>query len=274
MPKLNKRIEEINNERKQNYEILNEFKNRLNNLDLILNPEIVRSIDDFESFEDDKFKDFIKVQRDKLNKFLDDFKKIEIDIKELNNQIKNKNDENAKITTEIKSLEANRATLEKELEDKSIKKFIEKVNYYYGKLMGYKKQPIILKDGKLFFKTRFRNKYDEIDDISASKGIGESEKKCLDAALLFTFVDLDNEYKSSLIDFVILDDPADGLYDDVTLPIDAQHKINLLNLIKEKCDNTNTQFLILTADKAYNEILELPTTSIKFNADLYRFDSQ
>ncbi|WP_048042007.1 hypothetical protein, partial [Methanosarcina mazei] len=185
-----------------------------------------------------------------------------------------KNNEIIKITTDIKSLEENISTLEKELEEKSSKKFLELVNYYYGKIMGYKKQPIILENGKLFFKTRFRNKYEEIDDISASKEIGESEKKCLDTSLLFTFIDLNNEYNSSLIDFVILDDPADGLYDDVSLPVDAQHKTNLLNLIKEKCVNNDTQFLILTADKTYNEILELPTTSIKFNTDLYRFDSQ
>ncbi|AKB69501.1 ATP-binding protein [Methanosarcina mazei] len=274
LPKLNEKIKGIYEERKKNYETLNEFKNKLNDLDLILNPEIVRSTEDFESFEDDKFKNFIETQREKLNKFQNDFKEIETDIKELTNQIEIKNNEIIKITTDIKSLEENISTLEKELEEKSSKKFLELVNYYYGKIMGYKKQPIILENGKLFFKTRFRNKYEEIDDISASKEIGESEKKCLDTSLLFTFIDLNNEYNSSLIDFVILDDPADGLYDDVSLPVDAQHKTNLLNLIKEKCVNNDTQFLILTADKTYNEILELPTTSIKFNTDLYRFDSQ
>ncbi|MGI5992505.1 MAG: hypothetical protein ACOX79_08980 [Methanosarcina sp.] len=274
LPKLNEKIKGIDEERRKNYEIMNELKNRLNDLDLILNPEIVRSIEDFESFEGDKFKNFIEMQREKLNKFQNDFKEIKTDIKELTNQIEIKNNEIDKNTAYIKSLEEKVSTLEKELGEKSAKKFLELLNYYYGKMMGYKKQPIILKDGKLFFKTRFRNKYEEIDNISASKEIGESEKKCLDVALLFTFIDLDNEYNSSLIDFVIIDDPADGLYDDVSLPVDAQHKTNLLNLIKEKCDNNDTQFLILTADKTYNEILELPTTSIKFNTDLYRFDSQ
>jgi len=274
LPKLNEKIKGIEEERNKNYKIMNELKIKLNDLDLILNPEIVRSIENFESFEDDKFKNFIEIQKEKLNKFQTDFKEIETDIKELTDQIEIKNNEIAKITTDIKSLGEKVSTLEKELEEKSAKKFLEIMNYYYGKMMGYKKQPIILKNGKLFFKTHFRNKYEEIDDISASKEIGESEKKCLDIALLFTFIDLDNEYNSSLIDFVILDDPADGVYDDVSLSVDAQHKTNLLNLIKEKCDNNDTQFLILTADKTYNEILELPITSIKFNTDLYRFDSQ
>lgn len=270
LPKLNIRIQEMKSELNKNYELLENLNGKLNGLSLILNPEIVRSIENFESFEDMKFKSFIEEQRLKLNKFQNEFNETEIDIKELNSQIKNKDDEIAKITTEIKSLESKKSILERELEEKGIKTFLEKVNFYYGRLMDYKKQPIIWEDGKLFFKTSFK-KYEEIDDISASKEIGESEKKCLDAALLFTFVDLDNEYNSSLIDFVILDDPADGLYDDINLHKDAHNKTNLLNLIKEKCWNNDSQFLILTADKSYNEILDLPTTSIKFNKDLFGF---
>lgn len=273
LPRLNEKIKEINNERNKNYELLNNLKNKLNDLTLILNPEIVRSIENFGSFEDVKFKIFIEEQKIKLNKFQNDLNETEIDIKNLNEQIQNKNDEIFKITTEIKSLESKRLILEKELEDKGIKFFLEKMNFYYSKLMGYKSQPIVLKNGKLFFKTFF-NKCEEIDDISDSKEIGESEKKCLDAALLFTFIDLDNEYNSSLIGFVILDDPADGLYDDINLGKDAHNKTNLLSLIKEKCKNNDTQFLILTADRSYNHFLGLPTTSIKFNKDLFGFDSK
>lgn len=273
LPKLNIRIQEMKSELNNNYELLGDLKSKFNDLSLILNPEIVRSIENFESFEDIEFKTFIEEQRLKLNKFQKEFNETEIDIKELNSKIKSKDDEIAKITTEIKSLEFKKSILEKELEEKGIKTFLERVNFYYGRLMDYKKQPIILEDGKLFFKTSFK-KYEEIDDISASKEIGESEKKCLDAALLFTFVDLDKEYNSSLIDFVILDDPADGLYDDINLHKDAHNKTNLLNLIKEKCGDNESQFLILTADKSYNEILDLPTTSVKFNKDLFGFDLQ
>jgi hypothetical protein len=272
LPKLNERIQEMNSERNKNYELLNNSNRKPNNSSLILNPEIVRSIEDFESFEDVNFKIFIEEQRIKLNKFINDFKETEMSIKELDNQIKSKNEEITKITTEITSLELKRSTLEKELEDKCIKIFLERANFYYGRLMDYKRQPIILKDGKLFFKTCLK-KYEEIDDISASKEIGESEKKCLDAALLFAFVDLDNKYNSSLIDFVILDDPADGLYDDIALHKNAHNKTNLLNLIKEKCRNNDAQFIILTADKSYNEILEFPIASITFNTDLFRFGS-
>lgn len=273
LPKLNEKIQGMNDEYKKNFKTLDQLKSKLNNLDLILNPEIVRSVEGFESFEDINFKKFIEDQRIKLNKFQSDFKEIELNIKKINNQIEDKTNMIVKTTKEIKSLESKISALEKELEEKSIKKFLEKVNYYYGRLMGYKKQPVVLENGKLLFKTRLRNKYDEIDDISAPKEIGESEKKCLDAAFLFAFIDLDNEYKSSMIDFVILDDPADGLYDDTTLPEDAHSKTNLLNLIKEKSRNNDAQFLILTADQSYNEILELPTTSVTFNKDLFRFGS-
>ncbi|RXA20583.1 hypothetical protein EQO05_05565 [Methanosarcina sp. MSH10X1] len=273
LPKLNERIQQMEGELNKNYELLHNLKSKLNDLALILNPEIVRSIESFKSFEDVKFKTFIEEQRLQLKKFRNEFNKTEMDIKESNNQIKNKDDEIAKITTEIKSLESKRSILEKELEEKGIKTFLERINLYYGRLMGYKSQPIVLENGKLFFKTSFKN-YEEIDDISTSKEIGESEKKCIDASLLFTFIDLDNEYNSSLIDFVILDDPADGLYDDLNLRKDAHNKTNLLNLIKEKCKTNDTQFLILTADRSYNDILELPTVSVKFNKDLFGFDVQ
>ena len=137
--------------------------------------------------------------------------------------------------------------------------------------MGYKKQPIVLKDGKLFFKTPLRGKKEEVDDISTSKSIGESEKKCLDAALLFTLIDLDIENNISLINFVILDDPADGLFNDMNLKPEVHNKTNLLNLIKEKCDTDQTQFIILTADKTYNEILGFKTTNINFNTDILMY---
>jgi hypothetical protein len=257
----------------KNYDLLKSLKSKLNDSTLILNPEIVRSIEDFESFEDMKFKDFIEVQRQRLNKFQSDLDETEKSIKEFKQQIKNKDIEIAKITTETESLDSKKLILEKEIEEKGIKTFLERINFYYGRLMGYKSQPITLENGKLYFKTSFKN-YEEIDDISTSKEIGESEKKCLDAALLFAFIDLDNEYNSSSIDFVILDDPADGLYDDINLRKDAYNKTNLLNLIKEKCMNNYTQFLILTADRSYNDILDLSTTSVKFNKDLFGFDLQ
>jgi len=46
-------------------------------------------------------------------------------------------------------------------------------------------------------------------------------------------------------------------------------KTNLLNLIKEKCDTNDTQFIILTGDNADKDILKLPTTKINFNKDLF-----
>lgn len=93
----------------------------------------------------------------------------------------------------------------------------------------------------------------------------------MDAALLLTFNDLDKENNVSLIDFVILDEPAEGLHDDLDLEAEAHNKSNLLNLIKMKCDGDEAQFIILTADKSYNEILKLPTSRIKFDMDITRF---
>lgn len=271
LPKINKEIKQIEDELTKNYKVLNDFKKKLDDLKLISNPEIVRCVEKFKYFDDGDLKIFIEEQKAIFDERIEDFEKTKDEMKVVNNIINEQNKHIKHISKHIETLEKNKKELQKELEEESITKFLQKMNFYYGKLMGYKKQPIVLKDGKLFFNTPLRGNKEEEDDISTSKSIGESEKKCLDAALLFTFIDLDKENNASLIDFVILDDPADGLFDDMNLKPEAHNKTNLLNLIKEKCDTDQTQFIILTADKTYNKILGLSTTSINFNADIFRF---
>lgn len=271
LPKINKEIKQIEDELTKNYTVLNDLEKKLDNLKLILNPEIVRCVEKFKYFDDDEVKIFIEEQKAKLDERIEDFEKAKYEVKVVSTNIDEKSKHIEDMSKHIETLEKNKNELQKELEVESITKFLKKMNSYYGKLMGYKKQPIVLKDGKLFFKTPLRGKKEEVDDISTSKSIGEAEKKCLDAALLFTFIDLDRKNYASLIDFVILDDPADGLFDDVNLKPEAHNKTNLLNLIKENCDTDQTQFIILTADETYNKILGLSTTSINFNADIFRF---
>ena len=271
LPKINTEIKQIKDELTKNYKVLNDLEKKRDDLKLILNPEIVRCIDKYKYFDDDGLEIFIEEQKAKLDEQIVDFEKTKDEMKVVNNSINEQNKHIGHISKHIETLEKNKNELQKELEEESITKFLQKMNYYYGKLMGYKKQPIVLKDGKLFFKTPLRGKKEEVDDISRSKSIGESEKKCLDAALLFTLIDLDIENNISLINFVILDDPADGLFDDKNLKSEAHNKTNLLNLIKQKCDTNQTQFIILTADKTYNEILGFPTTNINFNTDIFMY---
>jgi len=271
LPKINTEINQIKNELMENYKVLNDLEKKLDDLKLILNPEIVRCVEKYKHFDDNDLDTFIEEQKAKLDKRIEDFEKTTDEMKIVNNSINEQNKHIGNISKNIETLEKNKNELQKELEEKGITKFLQKMNFYYGKLMGYKKQPIVLKDGKLFFKTPLRGKKEEVDDISTSISIGESEKKCLDAALLFTLIDLDIENNISLINFVILDEPADGLFDDMNLKPEAHNKTNLLNLIKEKCDTDQTQFIILTADKTYNEILGFPTTNINFNTDIFMY---
>ena len=271
LPKINIEIKQIKDELTKNYKVLNDLKKKLDDLKLILNPEIVRCVDKFKYFDDDGLKIFIVEQKAKLDEQLEDFEKTKDEVKVVSTDIDEQSKYIEDISKNIETLEKNKNVLQKELEKESVTNFLQKMNFYYGKLMGYKKQPIVLKDGKLFFKTPLRGKKEELDDISTSNSIGEAEKKCLDAALIFTFIDLDKENNASSIDFVILDDPADGLFDDMNLKPEAHNKTNLLNLVKENCDTDQTQFIILTADKTYNEILGLSTTSINYNADIFMF---
>lgn len=271
LPVINDKIIQIEKELIENYTALDNFNKQLNDLKLILNPEIVRSVERFESLEDKALEISIEEQKIDLMNKKNDFEKLEHEIRDLTHDISSQNKHIDNIKTQIIELEKRKTVLQNEFEKESINYFLHKLNHYYGRLMGYKKQPIVFEDGKLFFRTLIRNKKEETDDISASRTIGESEKRCLSAALLFTFIDLDKEYNASSIDFVILDDPADALYDANHLEPEAHNKTNLLNLIKEKCDTDQTQFIILTADKAYNEVLNLSTTSINFNSDLFRY---
>lgn len=271
LPKIDKEIKQIEDELTKNYKVLNDLEKKLDDLKLILNPEIVRCVEKFKYFDDDGLKIFIEEQKAKLNERIEDFEKANDEVKVVSTNIDEQSKHLDDISKHIKTLEKNKNELQNELEEESVTKFLLKMNSYYGKLMGYKKQPIVLKDGKLFFKTPLRGKKEEVDDISTSKSIGESEKKCLDAALLFTLIDLDIENNISLINFVILDDPADGLFNDMNLKPEVHNKTNLLNLIKEKCDTDQTQFIILTADKTYNEILGFKTTNINFNTDILMY---
>lgn len=271
LPKINTEIKQIKDELTENYKVLNGLEKNQDNAKFISNPEIVRCVEKFKSFDNEGLKNFIEEQKAKLNERVEDSEKAKDEMKVVSNIIHEQSKHIESISKHIETLGKNKNELQTELEVESVTKFLQKMNSYYGKLMGYKKQPIVLKDGKLFFKTPLRGKKEEIDDISTSKSIGESEKKCLDAALLFTLIDLDIENNASLINFVILDEPADGLFDDENLKPEAHNKTNLLNLIKEKCDTNQSQFIILTADKTYNEILEFPITNINFNADIFRF---
>ena len=271
LPEINTDIKQIKAEMAENYKILNGFGKNKNNTKSISNPEIVRCVEKFKSFDHGDLKIFITDQKVKLEGRIEDFEKVKDEMEIVSNNINEQSKYIEHISKHIETSEKNKDELQTELETESITKFLQKMNYYYGKLMGYKKQPIVMNNGKLFFKTPLRGSKEEIDDISTSKSIGESEKKCLDAALLFTLIDLDIENNASLINFVILDDPADGLFDDMSLKPEAHNKTNLLNLIKEKCDANQTQFIILTADMTYNETLKFQTKSITFNTDLFRF---
>ncbi|NPE29475.1 hypothetical protein HNV12_16255 [Methanococcoides sp. SA1] len=272
LPEINAGLNEINAKLENNYQTLNELKLESNILeDLVQNPMIVRNVEKYDSLDDPKFKIFINQKKDDLNRYEHDLKENENEITSLLKALNEVSISSKAIDEKIKDLQSKKEKLQEDLESESFTAFLSKLNYYYGKLMGYKKQPIILDDGKLFFDTQLRGNYKERDDISTSKTIGESEKRCLNAALLFTFLDLDAENSSSLIDFVFLDDPAEGLYDDIELPSEAHNRTNLLNLIKEKCGNSKSQFIILTADKTYNDVLDLPTTNINFNEDIHKF---
>jgi hypothetical protein len=272
LPKINTELNTINLELENNYQILNKL--RLNSKileDLVQNPIIVRNVEKYESLNDSDFKRIINQKKNDLNKYENDLKQKESERTSISKNIDKKIFELECINKDILKLNNKKSELQKDLGDECLSVFLSKLNYYYGKLMGYKRQPIIFHNGKLFFDTPLRGNNKERDNISTSNTIGESEKRCLDAAFLFTFIDLDNENNSSLIDFVILDDPAEGLYDDEELPSEAHNRSNLLNLIKEKCKNSDSQFIILTADKSYNAVLDLPITNINFNKDIYSF---
>lgn len=274
LPLLEKKITEIEKELSDNYSELDKLKKSLkssSSSSLIKNPHIIRTVDKFSSFADDDLKKSIDDKRQELLKFKNDLSIEEDKISSLNETISNEEKLIEINKKNIKVLEESKSKLEQKIKDESISVFLKKVNEYYNKLMDYKSQPIVFENGKLAFKIAFKNKVRELDYISSSKDIGESEKKCIDAALLFAFVDLDNENNSSLMDFVILDDPADGLYDAEELPIEAHNKANLLRLIRGKSDNNDAQFIVLTADSSYKEILDYPMEHINFNTDLFGF---
>lgn len=271
LPLIDTKLRDINKELEENTTTIEELKEEFADLKLLLNPEIVRGVDKFNSFDDENLKIHVQQKKELLEKWTHDVKQAHNEMDEIKNEIINKKSHAETLLSEIRNLEANKKSLENEIFDKSIKDFLEKLNYYYGQLMGYKKQPIIFEDGKFLLKAVLRGKNEETEDISSSKTIGESEKKCLDAALLLTFNDLDKENNASLIDFLILDDPAEGLYDDQDLDAEVHNKSNLLDLMKKKCDENESQFIILTADKSYSEVLKIPRSRIKFDMEITRF---
>ncbi len=271
LPFIDSKLKDIDEERRINSTKIAELKSEFADLKLLLNPEIIRGVEDFKSFDDENFKTHIQNKREKLDKWTSELKEVHNEIERINNEIIKKKDYINMLLSEIGELKADKESTEKEILEKSINSFLEKLNFYYGHLMGYKKQPIIFKDGKFVLKMHLSGRKEELEDISSSKTIGESEKKCLDIALLLTFNDLDKENNASLINFLILDEPAEGLQNDSDLDAEVQILSNLLNLIKMKCDDDETQYIILTADKSYNEVLRLPTSRIKFNMDITRF---
>lgn len=262
LPFIDNKLKDIKIELEDNSKKIKDLKAKFADLKILLNPEIVRGVEKFKSFDDENLKMHIQNKRESLENWTNDLKQIHNEIDKINNKISIKKTYIDTLLSEIRELEASKESLENEYLKNSINDFLKRFNGYYGQLMGYKKQPIIFKDGIFLLKSHLRGNNEETEDISSSKTIGESEKKCLDAALLLTFNDLDKENNVSLIDFLILDDPAEGLYDDP--------KSNILNLIKNKCDENESQFIILTADRSYNEVLKLPTSRIIFNMDITR----
>ena len=271
LPEIDLKITKTDEELSNIHRTLEELNIQLDNLKLILNPKIVRSVGNFNSIDDEKLKAYINEQRIELDRILANLNKEKEDIRKTNELIDDKTKLIEALMSNIKEQENQIEQMYKELEKNSINKFLDKLNYYYEKLMGYKKQPIYFENGYLCFKVRAPGGRYDVEYISESTDIGESEKRCIDAALVFTFVDLDNENNASLLNFVIMDDPADSLIDNVDLPLEAHNRANLLSLIKEKCDLDNSQYLILTADVTYNDVLELPMKSITFNKDLSRY---
>ncbi|ETA69147.1 hypothetical protein MettiDRAFT_2641 [Methanolobus tindarius DSM 2278] len=268
IPLIDFKLMDIKKELKDNNLKIEHLKKNSSELDMLFNPEIIRGVEKYKSYDDADFKAHIQDKKQLYLKWIDDLKQIDDEIHRFNTEINAKKSETDTLISEIKQLEDEKKNIEKKYFDTCIDNFLLKLNSYYSQLMGYKKQPIIYKNNKFYLKMKLADKKEEFEDISSSKTIGESEKKCLDIALLLTLNDLDKENNASRIDFVILDEPAEGLKNDSDLPDEIQVLSNLLNLIKIKCEEDETQFIILTADKIYEQVLELPKAQITFNMDI------
>lgn len=261
LPKLKKLIDEVDKKINDNRKLVKEYQNQLGNIELLLNNRIISAVGKYTSSSDQAYLDHIEKAKERYEIGKMELINAESEIKECKEKIIKLDEENEDLREKIDNNLKMQHEIESELNQELIDNFLAIFNNYYAELTGYKKKELSYdKNFRLIGGTPSKPEYYTLN----SDELSDAERRCVDLALLITFLDLDNEYNTSNVGFVILDEPAEGLIDDPALPAVIHHKNNMLKLMKDKIDNKKSQFVILTADDTYNKILNLDEVRINF----------
>ncbi|WP_459202081.1 AAA family ATPase [Methanococcus sp. CF] len=264
VPEFEKEIEKITKEIDDKKAMLESIEKGEKNLELIDNPYALDYCKKYDSYQSEE----LKLEINEKIKELEDRKQ---ELTKITNEIKNKTDMLESIEKEIKKLDESKTQIEKEntklyseLEKESISVFLEKLNHYYGKLMGIKSQNIVYRKGDFLFEDTLHNdvKYLSIFDERR----GNAQKRCLDFSLACAFSDLDKIYNVSNIGYIIMEDPAEGVYNDEM--DEVNHKETLIEILKEKIEKDDMQIILLTADNEYTNKLKMENINIRFQMKL------
>ncbi|MCS3921962.1 DNA repair exonuclease SbcCD ATPase subunit [Methanococcus voltae PS] len=256
---INKELKKLYNENK-NIEIEKEKLSKSMKMPAETNSIIDNLLEKYDNGSD---LEFLK----SIGAYGEEFKKISERIKEIEEEILNAKKEFKKNESSLKKYNKELKVLKKSLEDKnselvtnSVLEFENLLNNNYKELLGIKAKRVRIKDYKIELVQKLHEKtitYHLYD----GNILGDSERRCLNLALVLTLLDLDKKYNLTKLGYIILDDPTEGIFNDKE--VNEETKNNILNRLKKEIE-AGTQMIILSSDLECSNILNIEKEKKQF----------